>query len=222
MGRRRRKVIRIPKKRLPKIWGCPKCGMTKSIRIIISETKTTAKVTCGKCGEFVTKNLTGNPTSFVCPHCNHEIVTISLISSDAVKIKCGSCGTINFHQITEQETLFNCSCDLPRGRFLIRPAERLATVHCGKCGLKEYLEMRPNDQPIDIYGRFYDGYFGIHRPPPPPKKESYLDILKREIKIEVLIPHDAEGVSVISDEEKKIFRRLAEEEKKERKLRRQD
>lgn len=219
MGRRRRKVTRIPKKRLPKYFDCPKCCGSKTITIRISEAKNaTATVTCGKCGESLTKNLAGNQTDFFCPRCNLKIATISLVSKNVVKVTCGSCGTTNFHQITGQETPFNCSCPPPRGRLLIRPAKRLAMIHCGKCGLKEYITPRPNDEPVDIYGAFYDRYHGVHRPPPPLKKESYLDILKREVKRRP-ISHTVDSISTITNEQKKIFNQMAETEKKERKLR---
>ena len=220
MGRRRKKVIRIPKKRLPKYFDCPKCG-SRTISIVISEAKTAiAKVTCGKCGESVTKNVAGNKADFFCSRCNRKIVTISLISTNIVKVTCGSCGTTNFHEITGQETLFNCSCGSQQGRFLFHPAKRLAMIHCGKCGLKEYIEPRPSDQPVDLYGRFYDGYYGIHRPPPPPKKESYLDTLRSEVK-RMPISHEVESISTINNGQKKIFKRMAETEKQERKLRRE-
>ena len=49
MGRRRRKIIRIPKKRLPKVFLCPNCGK-EAIKVTIDRSEEHATIQCASCG----------------------------------------------------------------------------------------------------------------------------------------------------------------------------
>jgi transcription elongation factor Elf1 len=57
MGRRRKRVVRIPRKRLPKIFSCPKCGK-ETVRVELFRDESRALAGCSSCGfqeEFTIK-----------------------------------------------------------------------------------------------------------------------------------------------------------------------
>jgi transcription elongation factor Elf1 len=61
MGRRRRKVVHIPKKHLPRLFSCPRCGK-ETVRVEIYRDQKRALVACGACGvkeEFPIKPVQG-------------------------------------------------------------------------------------------------------------------------------------------------------------------
>jgi len=49
MGRRKRKVVKIVRRTLPRIFLCPKCGK-QSVSVKVDKKGQTAHVVCGGCG----------------------------------------------------------------------------------------------------------------------------------------------------------------------------
>ena len=49
MGRRRRRVVKVVKKKLPSVFTCPSCG-EEAIRVIMPQGSGPAVVQCGSCG----------------------------------------------------------------------------------------------------------------------------------------------------------------------------
>ncbi len=49
MGRRRKRVIRLPRKSLPRVFLCPKCG-ENAVRVNMGGKDMPATVACGRCG----------------------------------------------------------------------------------------------------------------------------------------------------------------------------
>jgi transcription elongation factor Elf1 len=61
LGRRRKKVVHIPKKRLPKFFSCPTCGK-ETVKVEIFKEDSRAVAQCSSCGikeEFPIKHAQG-------------------------------------------------------------------------------------------------------------------------------------------------------------------
>ena len=61
MGRRRRKIVHIPKRRLPKFFSCPRCGK-ETVRVEIFRDEGRSMVGCSSCSlqeEFQIKPAQG-------------------------------------------------------------------------------------------------------------------------------------------------------------------
>ncbi len=68
MGRRKRKVIRAPKRKLPDIFLCHNCG-NNAIRVVMIKMKQIAIINCGKCGlqaEFPITHAHEQPIDIYC------------------------------------------------------------------------------------------------------------------------------------------------------------
>lgn len=68
MGRRRRrKVVKVVKKKLPKYFVCPRCG-AHAVKVVMGEIGSVAKVQCSQCGLVGEIQITGpsHPIDIYC------------------------------------------------------------------------------------------------------------------------------------------------------------
>lgn len=56
MGRRKRRMVRTIKKTLPKVFGCPRCGMI-AVRVVQGDSDT-VRIACGSCNLSLQYDLT--------------------------------------------------------------------------------------------------------------------------------------------------------------------
>ncbi len=166
MGRRRRrKVIRIPKKRLPKFFDCPECGKPKSIKVNISLAEWTITAICGECNNEDIAKLSKKLTILYCSKCDREIVRVKFDEPNSlIAIECSKCNGKNFFKVSATDVLktpFNCLCDpMKQGKLTISPPGKFAEVACGSCGLRSFFKPKPTDAPVDVYASFIDRYYG--------------------------------------------------------------
>jgi transcription elongation factor Elf1 len=59
LGRRKRRVVKVVKRKLPNVFECPKCGET-SVKITLSKSSNTAIIQCGSCGLKETIEIPSN------------------------------------------------------------------------------------------------------------------------------------------------------------------
>jgi transcription elongation factor Elf1 len=167
LGRRRRRVVHIPKKRLPKFFDCPECGKTNTIGIHFSQQKPEITVRCGECGQQHRKDFLEYKEIRVkcenedCPNYKQEIVRIRRLPEHTIMTECGKCHRRNVLALPLNDEPINCSCELSRQvKIKTDPARRFARVMCGNCGLRSSFRVDPSDESVDVYGKFLDRYYG--------------------------------------------------------------
>ena len=164
MGRRRRKVIKVIKPRLPDRFSCPKCG-EKKLTVRIEPKDYQIGVKCNECKKMTDKKIKPDKVySIDCNFCKKPIIDISvdyndILNQSIAKITCKKCGVTNPLPITGERTNLNCGCPpSEQSSFKIHISSRLAKITCAHCHLIDYREAKATDVAIDVYNRFYDDY----------------------------------------------------------------
>ncbi|NVM54765.1 MAG: hypothetical protein HWN66_13770 [Candidatus Helarchaeota archaeon] len=174
MGRRRRtKIQRRPRPKLPNIFDCPLCSK-KTVSITFNKQPNSFNIKCKNCGKrYHYNNPTRIPVKFGCPNCDEKSVTIEFIESTySIRINCSSCGESTFVSAREWESdpeRFSVVKLVPRGAKLGCPKcnfrtilinitlqKDFAVVLCGACGFKTDFPVTPLDEKVDVYGQFID------------------------------------------------------------------
>ncbi|MHA1265686.1 MAG: hypothetical protein ACTSRS_10690 [Candidatus Helarchaeota archaeon] len=174
MGRRRRtKVARRPRPKLPNIFDCPLCSK-KALSITFEKEPNSFDIRCKNCGKtYHYNNPTRIPVKFGCPNCGDMAVTIEFIeSTNSIRINCSSCGNSTFVSAREWELdgeKYSLVKLVPRGARLGCPKcsfraliihvtlqKDYAEIRCGACGFKKDFPVTPLDEKVDVYGQLID------------------------------------------------------------------
>lgn len=174
MGRRRRtKVQRRPRLKLPNIFDCPLCSK-KAVSITFNKAPNSFDIRCKNCGKkYHYNNPTRIPVKFGCPNCAEKNVTIEFIESTySIRINCGSCEESTFVAAKEWEQdseKYSMVKLVPRGAKLGCPKcnfktilisvtlqKDFAVVQCGACKFRKEFTVTPLDEKVDVYGQLID------------------------------------------------------------------
>ncbi len=174
MGRRRRtKVARRPRPKLPTIFDCPICAK-KALSVTFQKEPNSFDIRCTNCGKkYHYNNPTRIPVKFGCPNCNEKAVGIEFIeSTNSIRINCSSCEESTFVSAKEWErdpdhyslvklvphgSKLGCpKCDFRALMINIKLQEDYAIVQCGACKYQKRFSVTTLDEKVDVYGKLID------------------------------------------------------------------
>ena len=211
MGRRRRtKVARRPRPKLPNIFDCPICSK-KALSITFQKDPTSFDIRCSNCGKkYHYNNPTRIPVKFGCPNCNEKAVGIEFIESTySIRINCGSCEestSVSAKEWERDPEHYSLVKLIPRGAKLgcpkcdfrtlminIKLQEDYAIAQCGACKYQRRFSVTPLDEKVDVYGKLIDYV----------RSDEFEDYIPEEI-LEPTTEADTQAVAQSSQQEMAI------------------